>query len=94
MHDFADSQACDLVELRGFEPLTSCMPCLTVPSRDVPLGRVTARQGNDLVWWGLAASAVVWERCHLVCHWQPAFFRAQWGLGVVNTERVVVPLHA
>lgn len=82
------------VELRGFEPLTSCMPCLTVPSSGVPLGRVTARQGNGLVWWGLAASAVVWERCHLVCHWQPACFRARWGFGVVDTERVVVPLQA
>jgi len=43
---FARSQyASDLVELRGFEPLTSCMPCLTVSSGGVPLGRVTARQG-------------------------------------------------
>jgi hypothetical protein len=33
------------VELRGFEPLTSCMPCLTVSSDGIVLGRVTALQG-------------------------------------------------
>jgi hypothetical protein len=45
------------VELRGFEPLTFCMPCLTVSSGNVGQGRVTARQSNGLVWVGLAASA-------------------------------------
>jgi hypothetical protein len=30
----------------------------------------------------------------LVCHWQPACFRAQWALLVVDTEGVVVPLQA
>jgi hypothetical protein len=29
------------MELRGFEPLTSCMPCLTVSSGRVALGRIT-----------------------------------------------------
>jgi hypothetical protein len=33
-----------LVELRGFEPLTSCMPCLADSSDDVSLGRVAAAQ--------------------------------------------------
>jgi hypothetical protein len=58
------------VELRGFEPLTSCMPCLTVSSDAIALGRVMARQDNGLVWLGLAASATAWARCHLVCHWK------------------------
>jgi hypothetical protein len=53
-----------MVELRGFEPLTFCMPCLTVSSGSVGQGRITARQGDGLVWVGLAASAVVWGRCH------------------------------
>ena len=82
------------VELRGFEPLTFCMPCLAVSSGGVSLGRITARQGDGLVWSGLAASVVLWGRCHLVCHWLPATFRAQWGPWVVDTDRAVVPLHA
>src|SRR5580700_8096184 len=60
LYDRNMSLNCGNVELRGYEPLTSCMPCLTVPSGGVPLGRVTARQGNGLVRWGLATSAVVW----------------------------------
>ena len=39
-----------MVELRGFEPLTFCMPCLQAPSGGVSLGRVSARQGNGLAW--------------------------------------------
>ena len=31
-----------LVELRGFEPLAFCMPCIPVSSDDVALGLVTA----------------------------------------------------
>jgi hypothetical protein len=39
-----DLQACNLVELRGFDPLTSCMPCLAVSSDGIALGRITAGQ--------------------------------------------------
>jgi hypothetical protein len=46
LYDRNMSLNCGNVELRGYEPLTSCMPCLTVPSGGVPLGRVTARQGQ------------------------------------------------
>ena len=82
------------VELRGFEPLTFCMPCLQVSSGGVSLGCVSARQGNGLVWQSLAASAVVWGRCHLVRHWQPASFALRVALGIVDTAREVVPLQA
>jgi hypothetical protein len=34
------------VELRGFEPLTFCMPCSTIPSGGVALGPVTAGQAE------------------------------------------------
>jgi hypothetical protein len=56
------------VELRGFEPLTSCMPCLPDPSGGVALGRVTAGRKESEVWVRRAASAVVLGRCHLICH--------------------------
>jgi len=75
------------VELRGFEPLTFCMPCLRFSSGGVSLDRVPARQGNGLVWQSLAASAVVWGRCHLVRHWQPASVTLSGALGVVDTDR-------
>jgi len=65
------------VELKGFEPLTSCMPCLAVPSGYVSLSRVTAGQGDGHVWLSLAASTVVWGRCHLVCHWLPDLTRPE-----------------
>jgi hypothetical protein len=58
------------------------------------LGRVSARQGNGAVWQGLAASAVAWGRCHLVRHWQRASFTLRGDLGVVGTNREVVPLQA
>jgi hypothetical protein len=69
LYDRNMSLNCGNVELRGYEPLTSCMPCLTVPSGGVPLGRVTARQGNGLVRWGLATSAVVWGALSLTRNW-------------------------
>ena len=34
------------VELRGFEPLTFCMPCSTIPSDGVALGPVSANQAE------------------------------------------------
>ena len=33
-----------IVELRGFEPLTSCMPCLAVSSDGIALSRIAAGQ--------------------------------------------------
>ena len=45
-----------MVELRGFEPLTCCMPCSMVSSDSVALGPVTAGQGGFDVWEGLARS--------------------------------------
>ena len=60
---------CDNAELRGFEPLTSCMPCLTVSSDGIALGRITAGQRNLGVWVRRAVSVVAWRRCHLDCHW-------------------------
>ena len=47
------------VELRGFEPLTFCVPCSRVSSDSVALGLVTAVQSGFGVWdvWlGLAKS--------------------------------------
>jgi hypothetical protein len=35
---------CGNVELRGFEPLTSCMPCLADSSDGIVLSRFTADQ--------------------------------------------------
>ena len=35
-----------MVELRGFEPLTFCMPCSMVSSDSVALGPITALQSN------------------------------------------------
>jgi hypothetical protein len=56
------------VELRGFEPLTFCMPCSMVSSDDVVLGPVAAVQSNSNVRGRLARSGAAWGRCHLVCH--------------------------
>jgi len=67
------------VELRGFEPLTFCMPCLQVSSGGVSLGCVSARQGNGLVWQSLPASAVVWGALPLGSSLVTGLFRAQRG---------------
>jgi hypothetical protein len=48
------------VELRGFEPLTFCMPCSRVSSDDVVLGPVTALQSSSNVWGRLAWSGEIW----------------------------------
>src|SRR6266702_2209589 len=48
------------VELRGFEPLTFCMPCSTIPSEAVALGLVTAVQRGFDVWGSLARSGEIW----------------------------------
>jgi hypothetical protein len=52
------------VELRGFEPLTFCMPCMPVSSDGVALGPVTADQSHYDVWERLAPSDETWGRWH------------------------------
>jgi hypothetical protein len=58
-----------MVELRGFEPLTFCMPCLPVQSGEVAGGRVTAGQAGSAVSLRLLASDLGWGHRHLVRHW-------------------------
>ncbi len=76
--------SCGNVELRGFEPLTSCMPCLAVSSDGIALGRITAGQTDIGVWVRRAVSAVAWGRCHLICHWLQ-------DLSLRNTGSLVLP---
>ena len=57
------------VELRGFEPLTFCMPCSRVSSDSVALGPVTALQSSFDVWGRLARSGGIWGRWSLVWSW-------------------------
>jgi len=67
----------DTVELRGFEPLTFCMPCSRVSSDDVALGPAAAVQSDSNVRERLARSGEIWGRWYLVWHW---FCRtARWG---------------
>jgi hypothetical protein len=47
------------VELWGFELLTSCMPCLTIPSGGVALGPIPGGQAGSTVWLPLALSETV-----------------------------------
>ena len=58
-----------MVELRGFEPLTFCMPCSMVSSDGVVLGLVTAVQSGSDVWGRLARSGEIWGRWYLVWSW-------------------------
>jgi hypothetical protein len=46
------------VELRGFEPLTFCMPFMAILSDRIGSGRVTAGQNDIGVWVRRAVSAV------------------------------------
>ena len=57
------------MELRGFEPLTFCMPCRPDSSDWVALGPVTAVQIRYCVWGGLARSGGIWAGWHLVWYW-------------------------
>ncbi len=57
------------VELRGFEPLTSCMPFLEEPSGHVEVGRLPAGQSRCPVWLCPARSGAVCVRSHLISHW-------------------------
>jgi len=60
-----------IVELRGFEPLTSCMPFTTDLSEAVACCRSAARQGTSTVRLCRAQSAAALARSHLVSHWSP-----------------------
>jgi hypothetical protein len=57
------------VELRGFEPLTFCMPCMLVSSDGVGLGPVAAVQSSSNVQGSLARSGRIWVRWYLVWSW-------------------------
>ena len=57
------------MELRGFELLTFCMPCSTIPSEGVALGLVTAGECGFNVWGRLARSDEIWGRWCLVWYW-------------------------
>jgi hypothetical protein len=59
----------NLVELRGFEPRTSCMPFLAEPSGDVEVSLGLAGQSGYSVWLRPAASEAVCVRSHLISHW-------------------------
>ena len=48
------------MELRGFEPLTFCMPCSRVSSDSVVLGLVAAVQSGSDVRGRLARSGEIW----------------------------------
>ena len=54
------------VELRGFEPLTFCMPCSWVSSDCVVLGPITALRSRSRVWRRLAWFVEIWGRRDLV----------------------------
>jgi hypothetical protein len=58
-----------LVELRGFEPRTSCMPFLAEPFGDVEVSLGLAGQSGYSVWLRPAASEAVCVRSHLISHW-------------------------
>jgi hypothetical protein len=57
------------VELRGFEPLTFCMPCSMVSSDCVVLGPVAAVQSGSNVRGRLVRSGPIWRRWYLVWSW-------------------------
>ena len=59
------------VELWGFEPQTSCMPCLTDPSDMIRSGRTRAGQDGSTVPQGPSPASAIWPRRHLVSHWSP-----------------------
>jgi len=60
------------VELRGLEPLASCMPCLANRSGIVRDSQVRPGQSKSAVWLGPEPTGAVWARSHLVSHWFPA----------------------
>ena len=57
------------VELRGLEPLASCMPCLASLSGIVRGSQDGAGQNRSVVWQGPVSSGPGWPCSHLVSHW-------------------------
>ena len=60
---------CGNVELRGLEPLASCMPSMAGPSGMVRDGQIRADQNRAAVWQQPESTGVRWARSHLVSHW-------------------------
>ena len=58
-----------MVELRGFEPLTFCMPCSTLSSEGVASSPVIAGQDPFSVRGRLARSVGIWGRWYWVRCW-------------------------
>ena len=57
------------MELRGFEPLTFCMPCIPVSSDHIALGPIAAGESGFNVWGRLAQSGEIWLRWSLAWSW-------------------------
>ena len=57
------------VELRGLEPLASCMPSMTSPSGMVRDGRVYPGQSRVPVRYGPEPTGMDWARSHWISHW-------------------------
>jgi hypothetical protein len=55
----SDLGKCHKVELWGFEPQTSCMPCLPIPSGCIALRRIPAGQADGTVWLRRGESGAV-----------------------------------
>ena len=57
------------MELRGLEPLASCMPSMANPSGIVRDSRVRPAQSRPVVRQGLEPTGVGWARSHWISHW-------------------------
>ena len=57
------------MELRGFEPLTFCMPCIRDSSDGVAVGPVPAGHQDRGVRGRRAKAGGIWPRWHLIWHW-------------------------
>jgi hypothetical protein len=69
-HDFRwVVMASDLVGRTGFEPVTSSVSGMLIPSDMVAQRRVAAAKRGSAVRAGRVRAAYAWHRCHLVSHW-------------------------
>ena len=66
---FCRTNARKTVELRGLEPLASCMLFLAILSGTVAGSRMPAVQSRCAVRMCPSLPAAVWVRSHLVSHW-------------------------